>query len=91
MVRYPDLYTEAVKPDIIAETEEASYMGWFSRGSEFNRSLPPEEQPICRIRRVTETVEDGSTVTRTQYPDGKDEYIFVWNDRESLTYKYRQA
>ena len=91
MVHYPDLYTEAVKPDIIAETEEATYIGWFARGSEFDRTLPPEEQPICRIRRITQTVEGGSTIIRTQYPDGKDDPVFVWNDRESLTYKYRQA
>lgn len=89
MVHYPDLYTEAIKPDIIEETEEATYIGWFSRGSEFNRALPAEKQAICRIRRVMQTEENGSTVIRTQYPDGKDDHIFVWNDRQSYTYSYK--
>lgn len=88
MTHFPALYVEAEKPDIIAESASGTYLGWFDR-KEYNRATPPEEQPIWRIRRLVQTEANGVTTTQLLYPNGRDEYSQVWNNRESLTYNYR--
>ncbi len=91
MIHYPDLYNEAVTPDIIESGEGGTYIGWFTRGREYNRSLSPEDQPIWRIRFVSESEDgEGHAIKQLLYPDGSDDYSFVWNDHRSLTYSYRK-
>jgi len=87
MTYLPAIYDDAEKPDIVAESASGTYLGWFDR-KEFDRSLPPEGQPIWRIRRITTDTVNGDDITKIQYPNGRDEYSAVWDDRESLTYKY---
>lgn len=90
MMYFPEIFTEAVKPDAIAETEAGTYIGWFARDNHYNRSQDPEGQAIWRIRFIGTSVENGATVTRFKYPNGRDEYEHVWNNRESLTYEYKK-
>ena len=91
MIYYPALYTEAETPDIIESGDGGTYIGWLSRGKQYNRSLPPEMQPIWRIRFVEESEDgDGHGIKRLLYPDGSDDCSFVWEDRHSLTYSYRK-
>lgn len=87
---FPDLIREAVNADIIVESDAGTYLGWFDRGKRFDRTQAPEGQPIWRIRFVEQSIENGSSVSRIKYPNGRDEYEFVWNERESLTYNYRK-
>ena len=42
MIYQPSLYTEAETPDIVDSGDGGTYIGWLSRGSEYDRSLPPE-------------------------------------------------
>lgn len=88
MTYFPALYTEAEQPDIVAVSNAGTFLGWFDR-KEYDRSTPPEAQPIWRIRQVSQTEENGCTTTKILYPNGRDEYSQVWDDRESLTYNYR--
>lgn len=88
MTHFPALYVEAEKPDIIEETASGTYLGWFDR-KEFDRSSSPETQPIWRIRYIAQADANGVSTTKILYPNGRDEYSQVWNDRESLTYNFR--
>ena len=88
MTYLPALFIEAEKPDIVAESASGTYLGWFDR-KELDRSASPEEQPIWRIRRITQEDMNGVSTTKILYPNGRDEYSQVWNNRESLTYNFR--
>ncbi len=91
MIHYPAIYTEAVTPDIIESTDNGTYIGWLSRGKEYDRSLSPEGQPVWRIRFVSESEDgNGNEIKQFLYPNGLDDYSFAWNDRHSLTYSYRK-
>lgn len=91
MIYQPSLYTEAETPDIVDSGDGGTYIGWLSRGSEYDRSLPPEAQAIWRIRFVSESEDpDGHEIKRFLYPNGSNDYSFIWNNRRSLTYSYRK-
>ncbi len=87
---YPDYITEAIQADIISETANGTYLGWFDR-THLDRSegaAAIEAQPIWRIRFIEQTTTDGKSQVRTLYPYGNKSYEHVWNDRLSLNYQY---
>lgn len=56
-------------------TSELIYLGWAEYGED-------ESAPVWKIRRIQLV----GTVWEQKYVQGKQEYIFVWNDRSSYTY-----
>lgn len=88
MTHFPDLINEAVKPDIIADSPAGTFIGWLDRKA-WKRSEAPEGQRIWKIRKIETTEAEGNTTTRILYPEGSADFAFVWNDRESVTYQFK--
>ena len=89
MTYFPELITEAQKPDIVAESNNATYCGWFDRKN-CNHTQPAEKQPIWKIRKITTEEKDGTTYTRIVYPNGNFSAEHIWEERETYEYKYKK-
>lgn len=68
--------TEALVPPLRDDVSASEiYYGWAPIGT-------AEDAPGWKIMRVKKT----STVTKSEFPDSKQDYAFKWSDRLTLTY-----
>lgn len=88
---FPDYMVEAISADVVCETFQGTYIGWFDRSKANRKDTAPaiEAQPVWKIKFIETTKDsEGNSLVRTLYPNGVKEYQHVWDERTSLTYKY---
>ena len=88
MRHIPQFMLDAIPADITFIDKDGSvYVGRFDRDKvEFGNI---EEQPIWSIRKIAkEETEQGVSYFAT-YPDGCTLYNYIWNEKLSLNYKFK--
>lgn len=80
----PSLFIEADPPDITVSTDDGTYIGRYDR-NKLDPEHEAEGQAIWNIRFVATP---NATTTKTLYPNGSQLSTFVWDERESYSYKY---
>lgn len=91
MTFYPEYITECVPADLIIETTDGVYVGWYDRKNlqRGQDSPTPEEQPIWKIKFVEIKKDGDNTITRTLYPDGIADYCYAMANYNEYEYRYK--
>ena len=69
---------QGLTPDVIDETNpDDIYLGYYK----YNAAIAPNH---CAIKRVTKT----GTITEIKFPVGRFDFVFDWDDRATLDYRF---